>query len=64
MIGSLVQEYETKVVGIILDTYIFMTYKDVNDRQIVERDYFVKWNNGETYWISADKVKILSKKSS
>jgi len=63
MVGSLVQEFETGNIGIIVDMYIFMTYKDKYEHQIVERDYFVKWNSGETFWISASKVKILSEKS-
>ena len=64
MIGTLVRELETGYIGIILDTYIFMTYRDKNDKQVVERDFYVKWNNGETYWISHNKVEILSENSS
>ena len=65
MVGSLVQEIETRIIGIVLDTYVFMSasYKDNSQKQLIERDYYVKWNNGETYWISADKVKVLSENS-
>ena len=63
MVGSLVQELETGNIGIVVDDYIFMTYKDKYDQQVIERDYFVKWNNGETFWVSANKIKVLSEKS-
>ena len=65
MVGSLVLEIETKIIGIVLDTYVFMSasYKDAGQKQLIERDYYVKWNNGETYWISADKVDVLSENS-
>tara|TARA_R110002020_G_scaffold19158_9_gene66587 strand:- start:1668 stop:1859 length:192 start_codon:yes stop_codon:yes gene_type:complete len=63
MIGSLVKELETGNIGIVVDTYIFMTYKDKYDKQIVEKDYYVKWNSGETYWLSCNKVEVLSENS-
>mgnify|MGYP003110530492 FL=1 len=63
MVGSLVKELETGKIGIVLDTYIFMHYKDRYNKQIVERDFYVKWNSGETYWISSSKLEVLSEKS-
>jgi hypothetical protein len=64
MIGSLVREVKTGIVGIVIDTYIFMAYKDKNGEQVIERDFYVKWNDGENYWISADRIEVLSKSSS
>ena len=60
MVGSLVREISTEHIGIIVDTYIYMAYKDEKDRQDVECDYFVKWNNGEICWVPSDEVEILS----
>lgn len=60
MVGSLVRELSTEYIGIIVDTYIYMAYKDEKDRQDVECDYFVKWNNGEICWVPSDEVEILS----
>ena len=64
MIGSLVRELETESIGIIVDTYIFMTYKDEDGKQVIEWDYYVKWNDGDNYWISSSNVEVLSKNSS
>ena len=63
MVGSLVKELETGNIGIVIDTYVFMHYRDRYDKQVVERDFYVKWNNGETYWVASSKLEVLSEKS-
>jgi hypothetical protein len=64
MVGTLVREIKTEIIGIVVDTYLFMDYKDEQGKQVTEYDYYVKWNDGENYWISANKVEILSESSS